>query len=62
MRINYYKNLEEHKEYLDVNQAMIFLGVDRTTLWRWVNKGVLSKKKLGGKNYYLRDEIKELLK
>lgn len=57
-----YKNIDEFNEYLSTKQALGFLGIERTTLYRWVNKGILSKKMIGGKNFFNRDEIKELLK
>lgn len=38
------------------------LGIDRSTLWRWGQRGIVKVHGIGGRRYYLRSEIMEALK
>lgn len=37
------------------------LGIDRSTLWRWGQRGIIKVHGIGGRRYYLRSEIMEAL-
>ncbi len=47
--------------YPSSEQVAKILDVDKTTLWRWANKGVLMPIKIGGKNRYKMSDIKQIL-
>lgn len=43
-------------------KAMFPHGLSDATLWRWCKQGLLNKKNVGGKVFYSRIEIENLLK
>ena len=47
--------------YPSSEQVAKILDVDKTTLWRWANRGVLMPIKIGGKNRYKMSDIKQIL-
>lgn len=47
--------------YPSSEQVAKILDVDKTTLWRWANRGVLVPIKIGGKNRYKMSDIKQIL-
>ena len=53
--------METKLKILTVSEVMNLLHVSTTTLRRWDIKGVLRKRHLGGKVYYLESDIRKLL-
>lgn len=51
---------EKSQEKVTINLAAKVLNVDRRTIYRWMDKGVLSKIKEGKKTYILMDEVRTL--
>lgn len=50
------------KEYLTTQEACMFLGCQRTMIWKLVNDGKLQKNKLdNGRTYYASAELKKLI-
>lgn len=48
-------------KYVNRKDAAALLGVQFPALWRWTRDGIIKKRKLGRKVYYLYDEVKNLL-
>ena len=48
--------------YLTRNETSEFLKIDLTTLWHWTNKGKIKSYGIGGRRYYNKMEIIQLLK
>jgi len=44
-------------EWIDEKEAQRFMCCGRTTLWMMVRDGKVTKRKLGGKNVYSREEL-----
>ena len=55
------KDKEEYK-LLSRKDAADFLKIDLSTLWAWQNKGIVRAYSIGGRVYFLRNELISLLK
>ena len=57
------KNLQpiEPTEYLSRNQLADMLQIDLSTLHNWNKKGIIQPHQLGGRIFYLRQEIKDAI-
>lgn len=51
----------EEKDLLSREDAKNFLGISYTSLWRYGEKNLIKPKKLGGKIYYSKSELLNLL-
>ena len=51
------ENLKE--QVLDCEDMRYLFKISKTTLWKWVNAGVIRQHKLGGHPVFLKDEILE---
>lgn len=49
-------------EVISKKEALELLGVTASTLWRWVKDGKIKETALGGKRYFSRSEIMDLIK
>ena len=49
------------KDYLNVKETCVFMGISRTTLWRLVSKESLSAKSIGRKRIFRKSEIETFL-
>lgn len=47
--------------YPSPDQVAKILDVDKSTLWRWAKRGVLTPIKIGGKNRYRMSDVKQIL-
>lgn len=47
--------------YPSPEQVSKILDVDKSTLWRWAKRGVLTPIKVGGKNRYKMSDVKQIL-
>lgn len=47
--------------YPSPDQVAKILDVDKSTLWRWAKRGVLTPMKVGGKNRYRMSDVKRIL-
>lgn len=47
--------------YPSPDQVAKILDVDKSTLWRWAKRGVLTPIKIGGKNRYKMSDVKQIL-
>lgn len=56
------KQLAEKGDEVSPKEAMAMAHVSPATLWRYAQQGILHKKNVGGKVYYSRAEITNLLK
>ena len=52
----------ENDVYLTRTEAADFLKITIVTLWRWTNKGKVKCYGVGGRRYYNKKELIELLK
>jgi excisionase family DNA binding protein len=43
------------------SEAMEMLGISKPTLYKYTENGILKRYKLGGKNYYRKDEIEKAI-
>ena len=50
----------DYLEYMTINEASVFLDVDRTTLYKWMNKGAIKFYLKGGKRYFDRNYLENL--
>ena len=53
--------LKEPTEYLTRIEVSKLLSINPTTLWNWTNKGRLKSYGIGGRRYYKRKEIDEMM-
>ena len=44
-------------EYMTIEEASIYLGIDKSTLYRWRKEYKLPYKKIGGKIIYRKDDL-----
>lgn len=51
----------EEKDLLSRDEAKDFLNISYTSLWRYGEKNLIKPKKLGGKVYYSKSELLNLL-
>ena len=51
---------DEMRHYISEKQAAEYLGVNRSTIWRWNRLGLVSHK-IGGRRLYLKEEIDEFV-
>jgi excisionase family DNA binding protein len=49
------------KDYLNVKETCVFMGISRTTLWRLVSKDSLSAKSIGRKRIFRKSELETFL-
>jgi len=54
--------MSEEKQILSLIEVMELLTVSRKTLDNWNDNKILKRKKIGGKIYYKRTDINNLLK
>jgi len=52
---------EKEETYSSLKQVSVMLGVDKSTLWRWKNKGYLVPIEVGGKRVYKMSDVKKML-
>ena len=53
--------LQQKERYLSPDQVSEMLSVDKTTLWRWNNRGYLTHSKMGRKNRYKESDVLRIL-
>lgn len=58
------QNVEEQERLLNSNEARALFSpkLSASTLDRWVKKGLINKKRLGGKCFYSKSEIQQAAK
>ena len=49
--------LERAERLCTTKQAAEILQVDKTTIWRWSNYGIIHPQKIGGRNMYRYSEL-----
>jgi excisionase family DNA binding protein len=54
--------IKKSKEIFTIDKACSYLSVNRATLYRWTKKGLINQYSLGGRKYYLRQDILRSLK
>ncbi|MBZ9652650.1 helix-turn-helix domain-containing protein [Psychroflexus montanilacus] len=54
--------IKNSKEIFTIDKACSYLSVNRATLYRWTKKGLINQYSLGGRKYYLRQDILHSLK
>jgi Helix-turn-helix domain len=52
---------KEPNEYLTRNNVAELLSVDLSTVHNWTKKGILHAKQIGGRVFYLREEIENAI-
>ncbi len=52
---------KEPNEYLTRNNVAEMLSVDLSTVHNWTKKGILHAKQIGGRIFYLRDEVESAI-
>lgn len=56
------RKISAHFELLDNTDVKALLKISNSTLYRIAKNGIINPVRIGGKNYYRRDEIVGLLK
>lgn len=54
-------NNDQQREYLTTKQVADYLSVTTRTIYRWVDKNLLTRYQIGGKSYFKLSEIIEYL-
>jgi excisionase family DNA binding protein len=49
------------KDYLNVKETCVFMGISRTTLWRLIKKDSLGVKNIGRKKIFRKSELETFL-
>ncbi|MBN4070746.1 helix-turn-helix domain-containing protein [Olleya sp. AH-315-F22] len=52
---------KEPNEYLTRNNVAELLSVDLSTVHNWTKKGILHAKQIGGRVFYLREEVENAI-
>ena len=52
---------KEPNEYLTRNNVAEMLSVDLSTVHNWTKKGILQAKQIGGRIFYLRDQVENAI-
>jgi excisionase family DNA binding protein len=50
------------KGHYTIDEAAELLGVNKSTLWSWDKKGILPKVEVGGRRYYLKKDLDEVMR
>lgn len=48
------------KKFLTAKEVTEYLGISIATVWRWAKNGIIPFHKLGGKTYFVKDDIDKL--
>lgn len=55
-------SINSSSEILTIEKTCNFLSVNRATLYRWTEKGLINQYSLGGRKYYLKKDILNSIK
>lgn len=61
-RANRLERVESYDDWLDVTAACDLLKVGRSTLYRWIDRGVFHATRVGSRTYISRSEIERILR
>ena len=56
------KVVSKSKSILTIKETCKLLSVNRATLWRWTQSGIVIQHSIGGRKYYINEEILKALK
>lgn len=51
----------EEERFLSIDETCQMLKCDKSTLWRWRRDGLIRKRSIGGKVYYLQSDVKKMM-